>query len=242
MPLNSSREDPYGLLCVLVLVRTHGLPGAALSSLTAASPVRPWNEVKSRRGAPKRINTQGFACPNHQCLYSGITDAHIHALVGDGTHGRAERIQTFRCQACHTTFSARLHTPLYRLKTASQQVAVVLTALGSWAGSFGLRACLRLPASNNHYLADSRSPCMLRPCTSVLSAISSFHISSWTNCAPGCAATHRCSGSGWLSILSQRLFLCSSWVHAPKMWRTWSSTPCDSSWPLVASRSSPAMG
>src|SRR5512140_1481465 len=40
---------------------------------TAASPVRPWREVKSRRGAPKRINTQGFACPNHQCPYFGIT-------------------------------------------------------------------------------------------------------------------------------------------------------------------------
>jgi hypothetical protein len=60
-------------------------------------PVRPWHEVKSRRGAPKRLNTQGFACPNHQCPYSGITDAHIHALVGDGTHGHVERIQTFRC-------------------------------------------------------------------------------------------------------------------------------------------------
>ena len=56
----------------------------------APLPVRPWGEVKSRRGAPKRVNTEGFACPNHQCPYSGITDAHIHALVGDGTHGRAE--------------------------------------------------------------------------------------------------------------------------------------------------------
>ncbi len=37
-------------------------------------PVRPWCEVKSRRGAPKRINTQGFDCPNHQCQYFGITD------------------------------------------------------------------------------------------------------------------------------------------------------------------------
>jgi len=92
-------------------------------------PVRPWREVKSQRGAPKRVNTEGFACPNHQCPYFGITDAHIHALVGDGTHGRAKQIQTFRCQACHTTFSARRHTPLYRLKTPSQQVAVVLTAL-----------------------------------------------------------------------------------------------------------------
>lgn len=92
-------------------------------------PVRPWREGKSRRGAPKRINTEGFACPNPQCLYFRITEAHIHALVGDGKHGRAERIQTFRCQACHSTFSVRRDTPLYRLKTPSQQVAVVLSAL-----------------------------------------------------------------------------------------------------------------
>ncbi len=91
----------------------------------APTPVRPWCEVKSRRGAPKRIDTQGFACPNHQCPYFGLTDAHIHALVGDGKHGQAERIQTFRCQACRTTFTARRHTPLYRLKTPSHQIAVV---------------------------------------------------------------------------------------------------------------------
>jgi hypothetical protein len=65
----------------------------------ACAPGRPWREVKSRRGAPKRIPTEGIACPNPQCAYCGITDAHIHALVGDGTHGHAEHIQTFRCQA-----------------------------------------------------------------------------------------------------------------------------------------------
>src|SRR6266705_3539209 len=108
----------------------HDCPACRLSStcssIVGPAPlsVRPWREVKSRRGAPKRMNTQGFACPNHQCLYSGITDAHIHALVGDGTHGHAERIQTFRCQACHTTFSARRHTPMYRLKNPSHQIAV----------------------------------------------------------------------------------------------------------------------
>jgi len=95
----------------------------------ASAPVRPWGEVKSRRGAPKRVNTEGFACPNSQCAYFRITDAQIHALVGDGKHGRTERIQTFRCQACHTTFTARLHTPLYRLKTSSHQIAMVLSAL-----------------------------------------------------------------------------------------------------------------
>jgi transposase-like protein len=110
-------------------------PSCCLSSPLAADadpsplPVRPWSEVKSRRGAPKRIDTQGFACPNLQCPYFGITDAHIHALVGDGKHGRVERIQTFRCQACHTTFGERCHTPLYGLKTPSQQIVVVLSAL-----------------------------------------------------------------------------------------------------------------
>jgi IS1 family transposase/transposase-like protein len=110
-------------------------PACRLSSTFSAVvgpspvPVRPWHEVKSQRGAPKRIDTEGFACPNHQCPYFGITDAHVHALVGDGTHGHAEQIQTFRCQACRTTFSARRHTPLYRLKTPSHQIAVVLSAL-----------------------------------------------------------------------------------------------------------------
>jgi hypothetical protein len=104
----------------------HDCPACRLASTLssvvkpAPPPVRPWSEVKSRRGAPKRVKTEGFACPNRTCLYSGITDAHVHALVGDGTHGHAERIQTFRCQACHTTFSARRDTPLYRLKTPSR--------------------------------------------------------------------------------------------------------------------------
>jgi hypothetical protein len=65
------------------------------------------------------VNTEGFAYPNRQCAYFAISDAQIHALVGDGTHGRAEPIQTFRCQACRTTFSARRNTPLYRLKTSA---------------------------------------------------------------------------------------------------------------------------
>ena len=93
------------------------------------APVRPWREVKSRRGAPKRVNTEGFACPKQQCPYFGITDASIHALVGDGKHGQAEQIQTFRGPACRTTFSARRHTPLYRLKTPSHRIAMVLSAL-----------------------------------------------------------------------------------------------------------------
>jgi hypothetical protein len=96
---------------------------------SAPVPVRPWRELKSRRGAPKRIHTEGFACPNPQYPYFGITEAHILALVGDGKHGRAEQLQTFRCQACRTTFTSRRNTPLYHLKTPSQRVAMVLAAL-----------------------------------------------------------------------------------------------------------------
>src|SRR6266508_2112921 len=104
-------------------------PAAPTDNVVAQSAVRPWSAVKSRRGAPKRIATQGFACPNRRCTYYQIADAQIHALVGDGAHGRCERIQTLRCQACNTTFSSRRDTPLYGLKTASQRVAEVLTAL-----------------------------------------------------------------------------------------------------------------
>src|SRR5437763_2481319 len=119
--------------------------------------VRPWREGKSRRGAPKCISTDGFACPNRQCTYFGITEAHIHALVGDGKHGHAEHIQTFRCQACHTTFSARRDTPLYRLKTPSQQIAVVLSAASRRAGRFCGLAGLRLSTSHDHHLLMEHS-------------------------------------------------------------------------------------
>ena len=70
----------------------------ALGGGRVSAPVRPWLEAKSRRGSPKRIDTEGFACPNRQCSYFGNTDAREHALVGDGKHGHTERIQTFRCR------------------------------------------------------------------------------------------------------------------------------------------------
>jgi hypothetical protein len=57
---------------------------------------RPWGEVKSRRGARhpgkhRRVCLSSPAVPvlrDHRCSRP--------RLVGDGTHGRAERIQTFR--------------------------------------------------------------------------------------------------------------------------------------------------
>jgi hypothetical protein len=61
--------------CRLAFTASSGVEPAPL-------PVRPWSEVKSRRGAPKRIRTSGFACPNQQCSYFAITDASIHASLG----------------------------------------------------------------------------------------------------------------------------------------------------------------
>ncbi len=205
------------------------------------APVRPWGEVKSRRGAPKRVNTEGFACPNQQCPYFGITDAHIHALVGDGKHGQAEHIQTFRCQACHITFSARRHTPLYRLKTPSQQVAMVLAALAEGMDASAAERVFgyRQPPSPRGSLAQAGT---LKSSMSDPSTTCTFRICSWTNYAPGCAVPNRFSGCGWPSIPSPRFCLCLSLAPARKPWRMYSSTPSDRTWPLAASRFSPAMG
>ena len=87
------------------------LASPAPSALMPA-PVRPWSEVKSLRGAPKCIDTHGYACPNQQCRYFGITEAHLHALVGDGKHGRASRSKPFavRRAAPRSTLNA---TPPY---------------------------------------------------------------------------------------------------------------------------------
>jgi IS1 family transposase len=94
-----------------------------------APSVRPWGEVKSRRGAPKRRPTAGYACPTSTCPYFGIADDGIHALIAYGSHGKRERIPDLCCQACGTKFSARRGTALYRLKTPSTRVGEVLSAL-----------------------------------------------------------------------------------------------------------------
>ena len=94
-----------------------------------APSVRPWVTVKSRRGAPKRRPTAGYACPTSTCPYFGITDDRIHALIAYGYHGAHEHIPDLCCQACGTKFTARHGTALYRLKTPSTRVGEVLSAL-----------------------------------------------------------------------------------------------------------------
>ena len=91
--------------------------------------VQPWRLGRSRRGAKKRYNSEGFACPNPDCLYFGCTVASIHALVSDGFRDKAERIHRWKCQACGRSVSERWQTPMYYLKTPSHRVRGVMTAL-----------------------------------------------------------------------------------------------------------------
>ena len=83
---------------------------APTASPTSRPPLIPWSVVKSRRGASKPSGTQPFACPRRRCAHCRIPDEQIHALLGDGTHGRCERIVTLGCQACGIAFSIRRDT------------------------------------------------------------------------------------------------------------------------------------
>jgi transposase-like protein len=91
-----------------------------------------WSLRRGHGGPKKRISTQGYFCPNPECEYFCITDENIHALVGYGSHGKQEPIQDLKCQACRKKFTSRKNTILYRLKTQSWLVEVImgLLALG----------------------------------------------------------------------------------------------------------------
>jgi transposase-like protein len=102
--------------------------------------VTPWLEVKSKAGRKKRSCSEGYACPNLKCKYRNITDARVHALVSNGWRGQEERIRQWKCQACQTRFSERLHTPFYRLKKESKEMSQVLTAM---AEGMDLSAAMR---------------------------------------------------------------------------------------------------
>ena len=79
------------------------------------------DNAQSRRGHPKRLSTAGYACWNEGCIYYGIGDEAVHALVGYGRHGR-DGIQDFYCQACRRKVTSRRHTALEGLKTPAARV------------------------------------------------------------------------------------------------------------------------
>lgn len=114
---------------------------------TAPQPETPlaWGMRKGRGGRKKKIQTEGYFCPNKSCEYYRITEEGIHARVGYGTHGTHEVIRDFKCQACGKKFTARRNTILYRLKSHSGLIEKILwlLALGVDASAleevFGVR-------------------------------------------------------------------------------------------------------
>jgi len=53
----------------------------------------PCSQLKSQWGRRKELVSEGNACPNKACVYYGVTDQNIHALVDDGVEGVHEPIQ-----------------------------------------------------------------------------------------------------------------------------------------------------
>jgi hypothetical protein len=72
--------------------------------------ITPYAQVKSTRGRKKQQPTSGYACPNPGCVYFGVTDEAIHALVHCGSHGQHECISDLKCQACGRKVSVRYGT------------------------------------------------------------------------------------------------------------------------------------
>ena len=60
--------------------------------------LRPWSEVRKRRGRRKTIFTQGYACEHPKYIYYRINDQRIHSLRGMGATGstRSSRIRCAR--------------------------------------------------------------------------------------------------------------------------------------------------
>jgi hypothetical protein len=122
----------------------------------APLPVRPWSEVKSRRGAPKCIPTEGFACPNRQCSYFGNTDARVHAAFWgwQAWPCRADSDLSVSGLSHHLQCSTRYALVPVENPVLSRRHGAGCT--GRRVGPIGGRTRLRLPTSDHHHLVVSR--------------------------------------------------------------------------------------
>jgi IS1 family transposase len=122
-PFNLRAKSPDDCPCCVAGVKLRRVNEAPLFKV----PV--WAKSKKPGGPKKRIDTEGFACPNFKCDYFLERDSQVHALVGCGVRGRTDRIQWLKCQACQTRFSSRIDTPLQDLKTPPTRIELVLNFL-----------------------------------------------------------------------------------------------------------------
>ena len=121
-PTHSSRD-------VDVSVLQRGLLPAYLWPFICQNDVIPYPQRKTQRGRKKQYSTAGFACPHLDCDYCGITDESIHALIQYGHHGTREAIPDLKCQACGRKITSRMMTALYRLRTPSARIALILNSI-----------------------------------------------------------------------------------------------------------------
>jgi hypothetical protein len=106
-----------------------------------------WIVQKGLGGPKKKVTTEGYFCPNEKCGYYGITDEKVHALVGDGNHGKYEEIRDLQCQAYRRKFTVRRNTVLYRLKTHSGAVEKIMWLLGLRVDASALEEVFRVRES-----------------------------------------------------------------------------------------------
>ena len=128
-PTSTTGEDPVIDCDVTALQR--GLLPAYLWPLIGRDDIIPYSQIKSNRGRKKQYSTAGAqrACPHLDCDYCGITDEAKHALVHYGHHGTRETIPDLMCQACGRKITSRLMTALYRLRTPSDKISLILNSI-----------------------------------------------------------------------------------------------------------------
>jgi transposase-like protein len=80
-----------------------------------------WHASTHSQDEPIIDPTTGF-CPNGRYPARGQT--------GQGNIGiHSQKAQRFICHACHKTFSARIGTVFYRLRTSTETVVIIVTLL-----------------------------------------------------------------------------------------------------------------
>jgi hypothetical protein len=197
----------------------------------ASGRVRPWCEVKSRRGARhprehRRLRLRQSAVRvlrDHRCF---------HPRTGRRWQAGPWRAQPDVSRSylpLDVHFQAH-HAPVSFENLISPDRTGALGA-GRRAGCFRGRARRRATTRPPSPLGSRALGNMHRPCTNVSSAISGSRISSRMNCEPGCAALNTCCGSGWPSTPPRSFLPFSILAPARKAPRIPSSTPCDTSWP-----------
>jgi len=197
--------------------------GVHITLVHAHRDVVPYASLKNKRGAKKRLSTEGFACPCRECAYFGNTHAAEHALVGYGKLGRDQH-QRWHCQACGTTFSCRRGTPLYYLKSEPSQVALALWFLAEGVDvSVLVRYTGRREATITRWLTRS-SQQSTRWHNWLFQGLSLALVQMDEICVRVCGVAHR--RWLWLAIdpLSKPCQPCTWADDGPRMLRRWSMT------------------